>query len=313
MKSTARWMLGLTAALLLSLGAEAQEGGAVVTAQPGMEDAGPGPVTIGFGGPVELLGFGGLRGGKVVKGAPFSAVATSETKQVLADGTTITHKFQSNLYRDSEGRFRKESTLPAIGPLPAGGKPHALVMIVDPVAGATYALDPEQKIAHKMPVHDGGPGKGGPGKFGPGADVRFEAGPGGVVRYEKFGGESDANLKKETMGTQTINGISAEGTRYTRTIPVGEIGNDRALTIVKEEWYSPDLQIVVQSKHNDPMFGQTTYSLTNVQRVAPSANLFAVPSDYTIKEGPMGFRVRHHAEKGKVAPPDEPGGPGLDM
>src|SRR5436190_14619322 len=66
-----------------------------------------GTVAVGEGGAffenhIELLGFGGgLHGGKVVKGAPFSAVATSETTQTLSDGNHITRKTQTNLYRDS--------------------------------------------------------------------------------------------------------------------------------------------------------------------------------------------------------------------
>jgi hypothetical protein len=103
---------------------------------------------------------------------------------------------------------------------------------------------------------------------------------------------ANGTLKKEDLGTQTINGISAQGTRYTRTIPAGQIGNDKPITIVNERWYSPDLQIVVKSTRNDPRFGSTTYTVTNVQRQEPAASLFIVPSDYTVTQarGPRGHR-----------------------
>jgi len=288
----------LLCAALLAPGAGAQEpapeGPSVLMVEPGM----PGPGAVVFGGQIELLGFGGLRGGKVVKDAPFTAVAVGETKQTLADGTTISHKFESKLYRDAEGRFRKEGTLPSIGPLAAKGKAHSFVFVMDPVAGTAYELDAERKIARQLPPHRGG----GPGA---GDDVRYEAGPGGFVKFEKAMSGGDANLKKESLGTQTINGLNAEGTRYTRTIPAGQIGNDRPLTIVKEEWYSPELQIVVQSRRSDPMFGQTVYSLTSLQRGAPNANLFTVPSDYTIRQGPT-FHHQGRAGKGEGAPPPRP-------
>jgi hypothetical protein len=101
---------------------------------------------------MELLGFGD-HGGKVVTGAPFSAVAVGETKQILADGTTITRKFQSNLFRDTQGRFRKEVTMPAIGPLGASGKnPRSFIVIQDPVSGGGFILDPDEKVAHKIPA-----------------------------------------------------------------------------------------------------------------------------------------------------------------
>jgi len=57
---------------------------------------------------------------------------------------------------------------------------------------------------------------------------------------------------------------------------------------------------VVQSKHSDPRFGETTYLLTNIQRNEPSANLFTVPSDYTVKEGKGSMRMMRH---GKMLPP----------
>ena len=103
-------------------------------------------------------------------------------------------------------------------------------------------------------------------------------------------GDNGANVNKESLGTRTINGVAAAGTRYTRTIPAGQIGNDKPLTIVKEEWYSPDLQIMVQIKHTDPFTGDTTYTVNNIQRTAPNTALFSVPSDYTVSDAPIGRR-----------------------
>src|SRR6266849_1212163 len=99
---------------------------------------------------IELLGFEGMHGGKVVTGAPFSAVAVSETTQTLADGNHISRKTQTNLFRDSQGRFRKEVTLPAIGPLATSGEPKSFVFINDPVAQQNFILHPEEKTAEKM-------------------------------------------------------------------------------------------------------------------------------------------------------------------
>ena len=70
-----------------------------------MEAGSDGNVMFGpAGARVELLGFAGMHGGKVVTGAPFSAVAVSETTQTLADGNHIAQKLQTNLFRDSQGR-----------------------------------------------------------------------------------------------------------------------------------------------------------------------------------------------------------------
>src|SRR5438309_10610127 len=51
---------------------------------------------------IELLGFEGMHGGKVVTGVPFDAIAVSEATQTLGDGNRISRKTQTNLFRDSQ-------------------------------------------------------------------------------------------------------------------------------------------------------------------------------------------------------------------
>jgi TonB family protein len=92
--------------------------------------------------------------------------------------------------------------------------------------------------------------------------------------------------KNEDLGKQNIEGVEAEGTRSTVTIPAGEIGNERAIEIVNERWYSAELQTVVMTRHTDPRFGESTYRLTNIDRSEPARSLFEVPADYTLKSGP---------------------------
>src|ERR1700730_12060238 len=110
-------------------------GGALVLGVGTAAAQGPGGGHHGlFGGPMELMGFEGMHGGKLVKGAPFSATSTSTTKQTLQDGTTINRTAQGAIYRDSEGRSRREVTFSGVGPLEATGGAHRMVAIFDPVA-----------------------------------------------------------------------------------------------------------------------------------------------------------------------------------
>ncbi|MFI5059406.1 MAG: hypothetical protein ACHQLQ_14630 [Candidatus Acidiferrales bacterium] len=250
-----------------------------------------------FGEPFELLGFEGGHAGHNVKGAPYSAKATSETTQTLADGTTIHRTTQSALYRDSQGRSRREVTLSGFGPLAGSGKTHTLVTIADPVAGAHYVVDDEHKVVHKMSFRTHGGNASGTmaaGVFPEKMKARM---------HEE---EASGALKKESLGTQTINGVSAEGTRVTRTIAAGEIGNDRAIQVVSERWYSPELQIVVKSTRSDPRFGTTTYTVTNLQKTEPDASLFTIPAGYTVKEGGPGpdMVYRHGFKKAPPPPPN---------
>jgi len=222
-------------------------------------------------------------GSKLVTGAPFTAQALTQTTQSLPNGTHIARSLTATLYRDSQGRTRREETLSAVGPLAStGGAARQMVLIHDPVAAASYALNPQNKSAHKMAFN---PRHGGPNHSSApaGEDATAAASP-RPERAQRFGG----TVKTESLGSQVIEGITVEGTRHTMTIPAGAVGNDQAIQSVTERWYSPDLQIVVKSIHTDPRFGQTTYQLTNIQRSEPAATLFQVPSDYAITTGGRG-------------------------
>ncbi|MBO0859354.1 MAG: hypothetical protein J2P21_12910 [Chloracidobacterium sp.] len=266
--------------------------------------------------------------GKVVKGAPYSATAITETIQTLSDGNQIIRKNESKLYRDSEGRTRTEQTLETIGKWTADGEAQQSISIYDPVAGVSYSLDPRARAAYKNIIPQKKPATGAQSetlmingqkvttytingktvtqaefeafaaakkkreaeeeltarriKEAPNSpDIRKEL---EILRSGKP--DTDKGQKKtESLGTQTIEGVTAEGTRSTLTIPAGEIGNTLPIEVVDENWYSPELQITVMTKHRDPRSGETTYRLNNINRGEPDRSLFEVPADYTVEEG----------------------------
>lgn len=323
---------------------------------------------------------------KLVKGAPFTAETENESVKTLADGNRIVHKNSGSIARDNEGRTRRENTINAIGQF-AGNESRKTITLNDPVAGAMFILEPDNRIARKM---------GGVRSTAPAmkiVDVPFGEAPkkinvsGGVLQgsalkkvnpeyppvakaarasgaiqvqitISEEGKVIDAtavsghsllrdaaveaarqwefkptvlsgqavkvqgilnfnfslqsedgnisnqvtdqttqavrtrvgfpafNTNTESLGKQMIEGIEAEGKRTVTTIPVGAIGNERAIEIVSESWYSPELQTVIMSKRTDPTSGETAFRLTNIRRGEPDASLFQVPSDYTVKEGP---------------------------
>ncbi len=93
--------------------------------------------------------------GPVVKGKPYSARSITESTQTLADGNRITQRNEAVIYRDSEGRTRREQTLSGVGPWQAG-EPVTMINIHDPVAGKSYVLDPAERIgARDSAVPDG--------------------------------------------------------------------------------------------------------------------------------------------------------------
>lgn len=268
--------VGVTALALIA-------GAATLLAQVGPPVGGPG------GGPGR--GFGpmggfGLGHGKVVIGAPYSADINNQMSQTLADGNTISRSNSGHVARDSQGRTYSQETF--TGGFMGSTSPMTVTFIIDPVAGYAYVLNSEKKTATRRAIKQ--PRNG----FDPSSRP-----------HDRADRPTPPDVVKTDLGTQNINGVSANGKSTTRTIPAGTMGNSQPLVSTNEVWYSPDLQTFVLSKHSDPRMGQSTFSLTNIQRAEPPASLFQVPSDYTVSDA-KGFG-------GGFGPggPGSVGGPGL--
>lgn len=216
---------------------------------------------------------------KVVTGAPYAAQAVTQFTQTLANGDHIQRTTSASVARDSQGRTRMDRSIAAVGALAASGGERRAIVIQDPVAGMSYALDPASHTARSMQIRAP--------HSGPPPEDRPNARP----------ARSQASLKTEDLGTQTIQGVSAQGKRVTRVIPAGQEGNEKEIDIVTETWYSPDLQVVVMSKTSDPRFGDSVYQLNSISRAEPDPALFTLPSDYTVEQGrPAGRGGHFHGE-----------------
>lgn len=228
-------------------------------------------------------------GDKVVKGAPYAADAVTERLQTLSDGNRISHKNTSQVFRDADGRVRREQTFGMIGNWVSADHPEKTIFINDPVAGTHYVLDPENQTATKMKADKGAMEKGVKVEAGEeneeDEDVFVAPAPGPHFKETFRYKHSDAeNARTESLGTQTMEGINVEGSRRITTIPEGEIGNERPIEIISEKWYSPELKVYVMTKHTDPRFGETTYRLTNIRRGDQDPSLFQVPAGYKVTE-----------------------------
>jgi len=234
---------------------------------------------------------------KFVKGAPYSAQSVTERVQELADGNRITQKNTANVFRDSEGRTRREMDLALIGPWTASSaEPPHTIFIHDPVAGVDYILDEKEKTARKLKIVTSIkelPSVKGGKETDTEEDFELPVPPphgGGENHVFQFYNETEKG-KKESLGKQIMEGINVEGARTTSTIPTGKIGNDRPIEIVSEKWYSPELQLNIMTRHSDPRFGETTYRLTNINRTEPDPSLFRVPDGYKLTESKGGERI----------------------
>jgi hypothetical protein len=228
---------------------------------------------------------------RVTRGAPYSADAVSEFVQVLSDGNRIVRKTTTRLVRDSEGRTRRE-TIGANGAVEN-------VVITDPVSGNNFVLDPANRSAMRgngaFAVMAGA--RGGRGSANTAITVTQAGGatwtatardsavevtdPAKIVAAR--GGRGEGQTSREDLGEQTIEGVTATGSRTTTTIAAGAVGNEQPIMIVSEQWYSSELQMLILTKHNDPRVGETIYRVTNIARSEPDQSLFQMPADYTVR------------------------------
>lgn len=244
----------------------------------------------------KVMSLEGAVMGPAVKGAPYAADEVRETNQVLGDGTQIHNESKTTVYRDSEGRIRRES-------------PNEIT-IWDPTAGTNYLLNPKTMTGRKMmlntvvktgPAPAGEQGQvktffyrtgdaaggmttvmmGPPTADGPPVSA-FRVVPDIDMAGAKMASRiPDANTNTEKLGTQSMEGVEAQGERITSSIEIGAIGNDRPIQTVFERWYSPDLQVNVMTKRTDPRMGEDIFRLTNIRRGEQSPTLFEVPPGYT--------------------------------
>lgn len=254
-----------------------------------------------------------------VTGAPYSAEAVSESVQVLADGNRIVRRAVSRVYRDGKGRTRREALDPdgQVGSIAISDPSAGTSLVIDPVngiahrtgvatftssAGVAGGVTSEKQIT----LHYSAESK-------PPAELKAEQEAEMRARQEadqKAAQQAKAEYRnqqaivsslgpitwiaeakpartppatKQDLGEQVMEGVPVKGTRTTEVIPAGAIGNEQPITVTSEEWFSPDLKVLVMTKHADPRSGETTYRLTGITRGEPDPSLFDLPAGVTIK------------------------------
>jgi hypothetical protein len=281
----------------------------------------------------DVLGFvsSEIGGRGLVKGAPYSATAVSETRQTLADGNRIVNSRTTRLFRDGQGRTRQEQA-------------RGVVFINDVVAGKRLLLNTERRTARELPrrAHIDAPAvppvppvpptnmSGEEAKswaesmrqWGRDFSARMrgehatpERSVDVVVRREDGGADVAERVEvvrladgpwagmpmpppmpplitptgagtKTSLGSRDFDGVRADGTRTTWTIPARRIGNEKPIDVVSERWYAPELMLVVYSRFADPRSGERIYRLENIKRTEPPAELFQAPPDYETASRP---------------------------
>ena len=194
-----------------------------------------------------------------IENLPFSGTAVTTRTPLVGTPETMATAF----YRDAQGRTRIEERGGGADPWSAKLS-SLLIRITDPVSGVAYLLDTSTHTAIKS---------------------KLRALPPVVPSLPS---PQTSKLTTTTdLGTRTIMGLECTGTQTSKTLASGPAGNGQPLIVNSQQWYSPDLQIVIARTISDPNRGEIAFSFTSILRAPPNPTLFAPSSEFTIR-GPGG-------------------------
>ena len=195
-----------------------------------------------------------------VQHAPFSSVVTAEWTKTLEDGSTVTRQNHRVVVRDGSGRIYQERR--TLVPKNGQAEPQLVrIEISDPAQHIKYFCQAENHVCMLREY------------TGPPADVLEPVGS---------TGEGKMVLTREELGKDNVSGVDVTGTRETRVIGAGVIGNDQPISITKEFWYSPRLGLNMLVKRSDPRVGIQTFMVTEVSLSEPDPKYFQLPAQFKV-------------------------------
>lgn len=195
-------------------------------------------------------------------GQPFSGRSTTEWTRTLEDGSSVTTHLFAMVARDSQGRiYRERRNFVPINSDRESKLQH--IKILDPI---THTQTLCTLAIHSCSVTN---------YF---ARTTFTLRPVGPFDDGK------RTLARESLGNDVMDGVNVVGTREIITINAGVIGNSHALSITREFWYSPDLQVNLAITRKDPREGTQVIRVQEVSRSEPDPSLFKVPDGFTVHD-----------------------------
>jgi len=196
-------------------------------------------------------------------GAPFHAKITVQIDRQLPDGTKVGQKYYTLVARDGNGREYRENR--DLVPADSDREPPINFTIVyDPKTSLRTTCYPDRHTCQQI-------------TFDPTQHpVEEPAGP---------SSDGKSVLMREDLGKKTIDGMECTGTRETRTFNPGAFGNDKPVVVIKEIWYSPQLQFNLSVTRSDPRNGTQKLEVVDLKLGDPGAEWFTMPDGYRLVSG----------------------------
>ncbi len=221
-----------------------------------------------------------------VTNAPFQATVTLEWTRHLADGSTLVVRNHRLVVRNSQGDIYQERR--TMVPDGSDKEPQIRwIEISSPVKHTKYFCNatltqctlrnyfPETLVRAVTPQAN-------TGTPSPNANTSASAtqhSPGQINRVA-----TNPNLIHTDLGTRSIEGLDAVGTKDTRIIPPGTMGNSAPLETSKEFWYSPQVGLNLRVLRVDPLHGDQSFKVTDITLSEPDPQRFVLPPACKIRD-----------------------------
>lgn len=200
-----------------------------------------------------------------VRNAPFSAEAVT-TWHPPAESGMPEMSSTRRYYRDRDGRVRVEFV--------GGVTPQRVIVTSDADTAGAYHLDTVERIVFSPRSRSGA-------AMFIGGGCSYRAYPNtsqfvlplSMCRHVTY---FTRGVEEGSLGERWIEGVQTMGTRFGPEVVLlpspGTPGG--------ENWVSPELQLLVYGRHEDPDAGVIDYRLSKITRTDPPTGLFEVPADY---------------------------------
>jgi TonB family protein len=189
---------------------------------------------------------------------PFQAKRVGRSVQKLADGSTVAEDIVGRIARDSDGRVRVDEQ--------QGDQP-LVTEVLDPVTNTSLRWSSSSTTATQSTPFSRQPWH-----------VTFPSQTLSASIESNTEEREPDKITKENLGTKTVKGLVTSGTRTTTVVSAGKI--------VREVWFSEDLQVAVLDSFTDPKGSERTIEIQEVSRSEPDPTLFQAPQGYTVKQLP---------------------------
>ena len=197
----------------------------------------------------------------------YMATAKTSFEQKLPDGSYVRGFAVTHQARDGTGRTMSEFPQACRRDENGVFRPDLNVIVFDPATKATLNWQVgnpyPDKVAHL--IHQSPPK--------PLTSEQLA-----LQRRLAAADETQKEYKTEDLGTRTIAGVEAHGSRTTQTIPAGEQGNELPLVVKRELWRSKELGLVMLGIMDDPRRGKTTFEIEDLTPGEPDPALFVPPA-----------------------------------